>query len=104
MTRNGYTLHLSMCFTLLSEKSRLMRRVILTTCVLFAACVTLQRCDYSGAPTTSSGSAPKPPVAGSPYVGNLAPGFTVKSVNNETVDLSALRGKVVLLAFFGTSG
>ncbi len=82
-----------------------MKRVILTVCALVTVCLTLQRCDYPGAPSlgpTSSFSGAQ--VPGSPYVGKMAPAFSVKSVNNESVDLSKLRGKVVLLAFFGTTG
>jgi peroxiredoxin len=42
-------------------------------------------------------------VVASPYVGYVAPDFAVKSVNGETIKLNDLRGKVVLLAFFGIS-
>ena len=82
-----------------------MKEVILTMCMLFTACITLQRCDYPGAPSPgSSSSSTTPQAPGSPYVGGIAPAFSVKSANNETVDLNKLRGKVVLLAFFGTTG
>jgi len=81
-----------------------MKKLIALTGVLFAVSMILQRCDYPGAPSTSPTSAStNTQVPGSPYVGNMAPAFSVKGVDNETVDLSKLRGKVVLLAFFGTT-
>ncbi len=77
-------------------------RLILMSVVLSA---TMQQCEYPSSTEPSVASTPShSPVVTSPYVGNVAPDFTVKGVNGETVSLGDLRGKVVLLAFFGTTG
>jgi hypothetical protein len=39
-------------------------------------------------------------LAEGPYVGGVAPNFTVKSIDDQTLSLEAMKGKVVLLAFF----
>ncbi|MBM4162336.1 MAG: PEGA domain-containing protein [Ignavibacteria bacterium] len=39
-----------------------------------------------------------------PYVGDIPPQFSASSVDGEAVTLKALRGKVVVLAFFGSVG
>ncbi len=44
---------------------------------------------------------PKPKVA--PEVGNLAPDFTLQTIYNQTITLSTLRGKTVLLNFWVSS-
>ena len=81
-----------------------MKKISLIMCLLFAACILLQRCDYpSPSSPVSSSSSSKTQVLGSPYVGSFAPVFSAKGVNSESVDLSKLRGQVVLLAFFGTT-
>lgn len=46
------------------------------------------------------GSAPTPSVA--PVVGAIAPGFTLATLDGETVKLDDLRGKPVLLTFWTT--
>ncbi len=35
-----------------------------------------------------------------PYVGRIAPKFSVKTIDDQTLDLEGMKGKVVLLAFF----
>lgn len=70
--------------------------------VAIAACGFLQHCEYP----TSAGL-PTAPVSSptvSPYVGSVAPDFNVTSVDKKTIKLGQLRGKVILLAFFGASG
>jgi hypothetical protein len=81
------------------------RRIALVGMLLVLSFMS-QRCDYPGEPSFGpvATSSPGTQVSGSPYVGNIAPSFSVRSVVNEIVDLSRLRGKVVLLAFFGTNG
>jgi len=39
-----------------------------------------------------------------PYVGNVAPAFSASSIEGQGLTLKALRGKVVVLAFFGSVG
>jgi cytochrome oxidase Cu insertion factor (SCO1/SenC/PrrC family) len=78
-----------------------MRKLFLSLFASLAVCVLVERCDYEGAPT--SGSTTGSVTSGVPYVGGIAPDFSVSSVNNENVTLSQKRGKVVLLAFFGAS-
>jgi len=39
-----------------------------------------------------------------PYAGNVAPPFSASSIDGQGLTLKALRGKVVVLAFFGSVG
>lgn len=84
-----------------------MKKFLLSVLASLAVCFMVQRCDYEGAPTstglTSGPVTPGSVTSGVPYVGGIAPDFSVSSVNNENVTLSQKRGKVVLLAFFGAS-
>ena len=66
-------------------------------------CLLLAQCDN---PTSEPSSGPSVLSigGGEAVVGYIAPSFVARSVTNELVDLSRLRGKVVLIAFFGTSG
>ncbi len=41
-----------------------------------------------------------PALAGAPVAGDKAPGFTLKSMNGETLSLESLKGKVVLVGMF----
>jgi cytochrome oxidase Cu insertion factor (SCO1/SenC/PrrC family) len=71
---------------------------------VIVACLCLQQCEYPAPQAPSGPSLPSStPVVVNPYVGSAAPDFATKSVIGEAVRLSDLRGKVVLLAFFGTS-
>ena len=79
------------------ESPRLSVRGILI--VGFFALV-LQHCGNPSGPEMAT-----PPVlATGPVVGLTAPAFVVKSIDGRTIDLPQLRGKVVLLAFFGKGG
>ena len=79
------------------ESPRLSARGIVVL-VFFA--LVLQHCGNPSGPELAT-----PPVlATGPVVGLTAPAFVVKSIDGRTIDLSQLRGKVVLLAFFGKGG
>jgi peroxiredoxin len=41
-----------------------------------------------------------PPIEASPEIGNIAPDFTLQTINNEGISLSDFRGKTVLLNFW----
>jgi hypothetical protein len=50
-----------------------------------------------------SGGATVPPVGAEPPVGKSAPTFTLKQLSGRPLSLTALRGKVVFLDFWGPS-
>jgi len=63
---------------------------------LFAICITLILL-----PSGCCNSAPDLPVA--PKIGSLAPNFEVTTIDDATVTLQGLKGKPILLLFFGTT-
>jgi len=67
--------------------------IILTLILLVTGC--------QPSPETSAGTSPTAPVEGT-QVGDLAPDFQLQDLDGQTISLSDLRGKPVLLNFWAT--
>jgi len=71
-----------------------MKRVVLLSCLL-AVSYLFQAC-------SGSGDGPTPEEATLVHRGEAAPEFSLQTLSGEEFDLSAERGKIVLLSFFAT--
>lgn len=80
---------------------------LIASVVLSAALsAALQRCDYPGAPSSANdtkGTTYPTPTQTGPYAGYWAPDFSARNVRGEAVSIGQLRGKIVVLVFYGTT-
>jgi len=86
---------------MLTTVKRNPRRLLWAILALTLALLLVQGCSPAAAPGESNPVAGQP-APGRPELGKMAPDFTLKDLDGNTVSLSDLRGKVVFLNFWAT--